>query len=221
MKMKNQYLTAIIMLLVITAACGPARQNNTEEAETKEEPKVYTAELNSINQNITDQPVNGSLTITVQGDSATIELSVSSIAPNMMHLAHLHGYEDGSEATCPSGLEADGNGDEVVDLIETRGYSGITMIPFHDNPVSLEIKTETYPQADAQGSFNYSSVVSVKELSSALQEKYGVEDFDFDNFVVFVHGVSEETTLPESVQSLPDVPAKVTLPVSCGELELK
>ncbi|MFO7979176.1 MAG: hypothetical protein R6U64_11005 [Bacteroidales bacterium] len=222
MKMKNQYSAAIIMLLlIITAACGgPASRNDTTESETatREESRVYRAGLNSLNQEITEQPVSGSLTITVQGDSATIELSISSIAPDMMHLAHLHGYEDGSEASCPGGVQADANGDGIVDLIETRDYSGITMIPFHDNPVSMEIQTDTYPQADAQGNLYYSAVVSVRELSSALQEKHGVQDFDFGKFVVYVHGVSEQTTLPETVQSLPGVPASVTLPVACGEL---
>ncbi len=29
------------------------------------------------------------------------------------------------------------------------------MIPLHDNPVSLEIKTETYVSADEQGSYFY------------------------------------------------------------------
>ena len=180
-----------MILFIITAACGPARQNEKKEADTEEEPMVYTA----------------------------IELEASSLAPNMMHLAHLHGFEDGSEASCPPVPEADHNGDGIVDLIETRDYSGITMIPFHDNPVGLEIKTHTYPKADAQGRFNYSTVVSVQGLSSAVQEKFGVEDFNFGDFVVYVHGVGEQTTLPESVQSLPDVPAMVTLPVTCGELE--
>jgi len=211
MKMRDQSFAAIIiLLLIIAASCGQ---------QMEEEPTVYTAELSSLNQNITDQPVTGSLTVSVKGDSATIELNVSSAAPNIMHLAHLHGYEDGSEAKCPAFPEADNNNDSIVDLIETRDYSGITMIPFHDDPVSLEIKTDTYSKADAQGNLNYSKVVSMQALSSAVREKFGIENFNFDNFVVYIHGVSQDTTLPESVQSLPDVPAKITLPVSCGKLE--
>jgi hypothetical protein len=34
-----------------------------------------------------------------------------------------------------------------------------------------------------------------------------------------VHGVPERTELPETAQSLPDVPARVTLPIACGILE--
>lgn len=218
MKMKVQYFTAVALLLLIAAACGPMRQDGNGEPEKKEVPIVYTADLNSLNQGITNQPASGSLTITVRGDSATIELSVSSLAPGMMHLAHLHGYKDGSEASCPPVPEADKNDDGIVDLIETRDYSGITMIPFHDDPVSLEIKTETYPVADERGNFSYSKVVSVKELSAAVKNKFGIEDFSFDKFVLYVHGVSEEIALPGSVESLPDVPAMVTLPVACGEL---
>lgn len=226
MKTRYQFIAAFLMLsLIITSACGPAKQEEAggekmkEGTKTEEEAKIYTAELNSLNQNITDQPVSGSLTIRVQGDKATIELKVSSLAPNMMHLAHLHGYEDGSEASCPSLPDADKNEDGIVDLIETRDYSGITMIPFHDEPASLKIKTETYSKSDAQGNYTYSKVVSMTELSSAVKEKFGVEDFNFDDYVVYVHGVSDQATLPESVQSLPDVPAMVTLPVACGELE--
>ncbi len=217
----NDLSFAIIFLFIFNVACGPSRQKETGEAEMEvdDSPMVYSAELSSLNQNLTDEPVTGSLTITVQGDSATIDLDVSSLAPDMMHLAHLHGHEDGSEAACPAAPEADKNGDDIVDLIETRDYSGITMIPFHDDPVSLEIKTESYPRSDAQGNLEYSEVISVQELSSAVRNKFGIKDLEFNDFVVFVHGVSEQSSLPESVQSLPDVPAMVTLPVACGELD--
>ena len=34
---------------------------------------------------------------------------------------------------------ADKNGDGIIDLIETEPMSGTTMVPFHDNPVSMQI----------------------------------------------------------------------------------
>ncbi|MFW5708337.1 MAG: hypothetical protein ACOCX0_05455 [Bacteroidota bacterium] len=224
MKIKYKYLVGMIISSVIMiTACGPTGDRKTEETTREEEEEesveVYSAELKSLNSDVTGQEVSGLLTITVEDDMATIDMNVYSLAPNMMHLAHLHGYEDGSAGECAPDADADANGDGIVDLIETREHSGVTMIPFHNNPVNLEISSDSYPVADAQGNLSYSTQVSVEELSAAVEEKFDIEDFSFENFVVYVHGVSAETTLPETVESLPDVPATVTLPVACGKLE--
>ena len=41
---------------------------------------------------------------------------------------------------------------------------------------------------------------------------------DFERRVIFLHGVPEDAQLPDTVQSLGDVPAHVTLPIACGEI---
>jgi hypothetical protein len=136
-----------------------------------------------------------------------------------MHLQHIHGYveEDASFASCPlSG--ADANDDDIVDLIETQDFTGITLIPLHEDPVSLAIQSETYPTANEDGEIDYMQSVSLEELEQALQETHDIESLDLAQRTVFVHGVSPDADLPDTAESLPDVPAHVTLPVACGEV---
>ncbi|HSO07927.1 MAG TPA: hypothetical protein VLW45_11850, partial [Pelomicrobium sp.] len=75
-----------------------------------------------------------------------------------------------------------------------------------------------YPSADAQGGLSYRSTESVKALGKALDKRYDIERIDPERRVVYLHGVAEDAKLPESVRSLPGVPARVTLPVACANL---
>lgn len=179
---------------------------------------VYRAELKSLNDSVSGMKVNGTAAIRIKGDTMFISVMASGLQPGIMHLQHYHGFLDGQDATCAN-MDQDTNGDGIIDLVETRGVSGITLVPFNENPAELELTAETYPEANEQGVVNYNDTVLISELRSALQEEFGTDSLKLENRVVYIHGVSEETELPESVQSLPDVPAHVTLPVACGKLE--
>jgi hypothetical protein len=181
--------------------------------------QVYVAELAPMNINATEELVTGTALFIVEGDTLTMTVEASGLAPDMMHLQHLHGYteEDGSFATCPfSG--ADANDDNFIDLLETRPFTGITLVPLHEEPASLEIQSQTYPTANADGEISYSQTVSIEELEQALQETHNIDSLDLAQRTVFLHGVSQDADLPDTVESLPDVPAQVTLPVACGEI---
>jgi hypothetical protein len=135
-----------------------------------------------------------------------------------MHLQHFHGFTDGRDAVCPDAT-ADVNNDRIIDLVETEAVSGVTLVPFNDNPVNLEIKTDTYPVADAQGQVSYRNTFSLNALQSAMRETYGIADPLLENRVVYIHGIAQDVALPNTVQSLPEVPAHVTLPVACGAIQ--
>lgn len=180
--------------------------------------EIYAARLQPVNPTLTDREVDGVAIIVVRGDSATIAVEAEGLQPGMMHLQHYHGFTDGEDATCAP-PEADTNNDGVVDLIETREYSGITLVPFHENPTSLQIKSDTYPVAEGDdGRIQYLETISLDELRSALERSKDIDDLSFEDRVVYLHGVDQETELPASVQSLGEVPAHVTLPVACGEI---
>lgn len=179
---------------------------------------VYRAELRSLNDSIAGMSANGMATIRIKGDTMFINVMASGLEPGMMHLQHYHGYPDGQDATCAS-MDQDTNGDGIVDLIETREVSDITLVPFNDNPAELELTAQSYPEASDQGTITYNDTVLISELRPALQQKFGIDSLQLENRVVYLHGISQDTQLPESVQSLPDVPAHVTLPVACGKLE--
>lgn len=114
-------------------------------------------------------------------------------------------------------LAADVNGDGVVDVTETEAVAGVTMVPFHGDPASLEIKADTYPMADAQGSYSYRQTVALDALLPAFQAKFG-GPLEVGRRVVFIHGVPQDVELPESAASVMGIPAHVTLPIACGEL---
>jgi hypothetical protein len=178
----------------------------------------YTAELSSLNAEAIGRAASGTATFSIEGDRLTITIEADGVAPHIMHLQHYHGFPDGTDATCPTPA-ADTNGDGVIDLLETEPMAGTTMVPFHAEPASLEIPSETYPTADADGSIRYEQGVAVGQLTEALRSKFNGAGLDLDKRVVFIHGIAPDAELPESAHSLPGVPAQVTIPAACGTIE--
>jgi hypothetical protein len=91
------------------------------------------------------------------------------------------------------------------------------LIPFTDQPASLQIQSDSYPTAAEDGILAYGEPVDLNELSTALEDRFGAP-LVFSRRVVFVHGAPDGTELPDSVQSLEGVPAAATLPIACAEL---
>lgn len=179
---------------------------------------TYTGTIDPVNGAETRQNPIGDVRISREGDTYTISLTVDGLSPGM-HLAHIHGFPGGDpqEATC-AGPAADANGDDFVDLIETRDLSGVTMIPLTDDPASLSLQSESYPAASDAGEVRFETTVEASALEEALQAEFSTPPA-LERRVVYIHGVPEDLPLPDSVRSLEDVPARVTLPVACAELE--
>jgi Cu/Zn superoxide dismutase len=193
-------------LIVSWSAWASAKEQRTT---------TYKPALHALNSGTTGSTAKGEATFTIDGDQLTITVDAQGLPPDMMHLQHFHGFKDGHAAACPDAA-ADNNDDGVVDLIETEPYAGTTMVPFHDDPVSMEIPSYTYPKADADGSYHYEKTVSLKALQAAFTKKFGSDDLALDRRVVFIHGVPADTALPKSAASLGTIPAQVTLPIACG-----
>jgi hypothetical protein len=98
--------------------------------------------------------------------------------------------------------------------------SGKTLIPFTQDPLSLAIQDTTYPRASEEGTLEYTRTVSYDALAQAVKQKYGIEEFAPDRMVVYVHGADSAAMVPETVQSLPEVPAAATVPIGCGEVHV-
>jgi len=177
----------------------------------------YVAELKPLNADKLGQAAKGTATLKVEQGQLQIRVKARGLAPDAVHLQHYHGFPDGKDAGCPTAGD-DTNGDGYIDLIETEPLAGTTLVPFHKDPVSLKIKAHSYPKADSQGRLKYRGTASIDKLEQALADKHGISDIDFDKRVVFIHGTAKNADLPDSVRSLPGVPAQVTLPVACGEI---
>jgi hypothetical protein len=222
---KNHYNLLALLFLMLVMACKTDRKDQ-ETVEDDAAPeiststiKLYQANVTALNPSLYDEPVSGLFSINIIGNTVTFKLDASNLPPNMMHLMHLHGFENGDNANCPS-MEADANNDGIIDLIETRDFSGITMIPMNENPSDLDILEQTYPSADSEGNVTLETMVNLNELGQAVQDNYGLSVLEFDDMVFYIHSVPENTSLPNTVESLPDVPARVTVPIACGEVNL-
>ncbi len=212
--MRTTVFCAAAMASLAWAPAALAGASNPDNHATA----VYVAELHPMNAKVTGSETAGEARFSVEGDTLTISVEAEKLPPGMMHLQHFHGFKDNSVATCPTEA-ADANRDGVIDLIETEPSSGTTMVPFHDDPVSMEIVRDTYPKASADGIYKYQKTVSVKNLDAAFAKAFGDNELDLDRRVVFIHGILPSTKLPASVASLGTIPAQVTLPIACGEIK--
>jgi hypothetical protein len=202
-------LAAMAGLFAVPAAA----QSSSSERQSKTE---YVAQLHPMNGKITNHRTTGEARFTVEGDSLTIRVTVKDAAPGLTHWQHFHGFKDNRDATCATPA-ADKNRDGIVDLIETEPASGTTMVPFIEDPVSMNVAEGTYPKAAADGTYEYRQTVSLDALNVAFAKAFDGAKLDLDRRVVLIHGTPN--TLPKSVQSLGPIPAQVTLPIACGTIE--
>lgn len=198
-----------------------AEEAEAEGAEARgDRQDIYVAALNPLNEDIIGQGLNGLAAFVIQGDDMRIYVMAAGVPGGMAHLQHYHGFTDGTAAECPT-PEADTNNDGVIDLIETQDTSGQTLVPLHDDPASLDglLTLDRFPMATApDGRVSYQQTVSMRSLETALQNQYGIDDLNLDNRVVFLHSISDGSVIPDSAQSVADVPARITLPIACGAI---
>jgi hypothetical protein len=206
----------LIAVALAIAAYAPSALAAAAPADNR--PTAYVAKLHPQNTKVTGLKTTGEAKFSLSGDALAITIKVEKLPPDIMHLQHFHGFKDNRDASCPPEA-ADKNGDGIIDLIETEPASGTTMVPFHDDPVSMEIVRDTYPKASADGSYDYEETVSLKNLSGAFAKAFDDKELDLERRVVFIHGVLPTTKLPESVATLGTIPAQVTLPIACGKIE--
>ncbi|HET6630625.1 MAG TPA: hypothetical protein VFG91_12690 [Woeseiaceae bacterium] len=202
------------------AGCAIAAFSGVPTAGADTAATEYVAVLEPLNTGVTGLRSTGKARFLIDGDELTITVTAEEVPPGITHLQHFHGFEDGRDASC-AGPADDANGDGIVDLIETEAVSGKTMVPFTADPVSLEIVTDTYPTASDNETYHYQQTVSLAELQQAFAEAFSGQDLDLDGRVVYVHSVLPSMVMPDSVASLGDIPAHVTLPIACGEIEAR
>ena len=203
----------IIMLGTAIALAALAGASAAQESDA-----TYVADLVPLNTQAAGGEAKGTATLTVSGDTLTIKLDASGTPPGIMHLQHFHGFTEGDQDARCATADADANGDGIIDLIETEPLAGITMVPFHADPASLAIVADSYPIAGEDGAYSYEQSVSLTALEAAFGKAFPGQKLDFERRVIFLHGVPENTRLPDTVQSLGDVPAHVTLPIACAEI---
>ena len=128
--------------------------------------------------------------------------------PEGLHAQHIHAAD-----RCPS-MSADTNGDGIVDVIEGVPFYGPILVPLDGDISNATSEIPTFPVAmGARGTYLYEQSASLATLEQALGEALNLPARH-----VVVHGVDLDTPLPATVQTLPGLPAQITLPVACGEI---
>lgn len=127
-----------------------------------------------------------------------------------LHPQHIHAANQ-----CPT-MTADVNGDGIVDVIEGLPFYGKILVPLDGNIENTTSEIPTFPVAmGARGTYHYEATGSLAKLETALGADAPLA---LQKRHVVIHGVDLQTPLPASVQSLPGLPAQITLPIACGEI---
>lgn len=170
------------------------------QADHKGGTKTFSGDLTELN----GSGATGSSTFTLRGNTFTASVDVSGL-DDALHPQHIH---EGSMCPPP---EADVNEDGFIDVIEGIPFYGPVFINL-DNDFADPAATLDFPTGE---SYSYDGTGTRSSYQAATGDalKLGTRH-------VVVHGVDPSTELPDSVASLPGLPAFATLPVACGELSL-
>lgn len=179
----------------------------------------FTASLHPLNAEVAHAHTRGEAKLAEHDGMLTIDIQVHGAPANMEHWQHFHGFIDDQPAHCPT-MANDANHDGYIDLIETEKVSGTTMVPFIAQPASMDVAHGHYPTADAKGDYHYTATVALKDLDAAFAKAFPDQRLDLARRVIYIHGVPADTKLPATVASLGPIPAQVTLPIACGQIEM-
>lgn len=169
--------------------------------------KIYKVKLEALNPDAGYRAVKGVANLRITGDKLTVQVNANGLQPGMLHPQHIHATD-----SCPPPA-ADTNNDGFIDVIEGVPFYGGIFIPLDADLADLSFQTSFPEPKNNAGAITYKESASVDELEAATGE-----DLNLEGRHIVLHGVSSETNLPESVQSLGGLPAHLTLPVACGEI---
>lgn len=167
---------------------------------TPTEASSFSAEISALNDSAADiETASGTATFSIDGDTLTVTVEASGLAPDMAHAQHIHLMN-----ACPA-TDADANDDGIIDLAEGVPTYGGVMLPLDDDLSNAD--SDTFPMADADGNLSYEQTASISALESLLGETV-----DLGSRSYVVHGVGSGTQLPTGIDA-------ATLPVGCGAIE--
>lgn len=198
--------------LPLVIAAGPAFAGQTA---TGAGPQTYMASLKPVPLNGQNN-ASGSVSLTLNGNVATIHETASGLAATFMggpfpHVQHIHG---GAMGTCPT-ASADANGDGVINTTEAQPEYGAiqTTLSVGSGGTTPADGTNT-KIAPSGASFTYDRTITLDAATvSSLQKGIAV---------IVVHGL-DPATAPKAAgtspsELVPSLPLAATSPAICGTL---
>ena len=121
---------------------------------------------------------------------------------------------------------ADTNSDGFVDIVEAMAAGGDVLLPLDDDPSNQDM--DTFGRSDSSGRLTYSETVPLKDVMDAISgtdddandhiAKISGSSADWASYIVEIHGVADDTSLPDTVQTEDGKSKQETLPVACANL---
>jgi uncharacterized protein (DUF2141 family) len=177
-------------------------------------PQMFKANLTQMNKS----GANGTLTVKLDGNMATVTETVNGVLKGSPHAQHLHWGKDASH-TCPT-MKQDANGDGVVSTLEGAkqyGSVNVSLTKTGDTSAKAALALKDFPTAPS-GTINYSRTI---KLSSDQ-----VKHLTSGQYVAVVHGIdvngngkydTDAGTSPLAASAgMKNFPLEGTAPAACG-----
>lgn len=171
----------------------------------------YQATLNALNHS----SGSGTLSLSLNGNVATITQKVSGVAATFMnapfpHVQHIHG---GAMGSCPT-TAADKNGDGVISTTEGAPSYGPILTTLHKSGDTSPAAGTNIKTAPSGANYSYSRTITLSAAS--------VSSIKAGTAVIVVHGL-DPSTLSKKAQGekselVPSLPLAATSPTLCGKL---
>lgn len=195
------------------AACDSTQGPEMDPAFARGGAMVWQADLLPLNPDVSFAPVTGKVLLQLNGDRLKIVLNATGLEPGIPHPQHIHGALGTPEGMCPD-MADDANGDGVIDVIEgVPDYGAILLTLDSDLTNGATTEVEGLPVGSDDGTIHYSATVSWSAMAAGLG---GVPTLE--NREIVLHGVNPDTPLPAAA-SIGALPAWLTLPVACGQID--
>ena len=197
-------------------AAGPPAARQAPADPTPGE-RLYIAELRPLNGQLTERGVTGRATFIVNDGEGTIDATVfaNQLEPRAQYSQYLHGSPEGKETACPT-VNADRNGDDIVDAAELAPYAGVPLIPL--NAANMSLDADDFPTADADGRLRYREIAPLVNVHQMLHGEPGAVPFRLERFVVILYGAPLGADIPESVASPHGQTPAENVPIACAEI---
>lgn len=185
---------------------------------------VHTAELRPLNPKATGQRgATGTARFTIDAALFTAAVDATGLSPGP------HPMQIRIFGRCPP-PEADTNGDGYIDIVEALRFFGPALIPLDGDIESQLAGAAVQPLALPDGTLHYRRSGSSQALMLDLERPDSTAPprttrlppngrLDLSTRSVVIQGVAPGTRLPASVETLPGVPAYMSLPVACGLID--
>jgi len=190
----------------------------TSAASAGHEGAVYKANLTELNNS--GGSGNGTLTVSEDGETMTVQINASGLNLDGPHAMHIHGIVDGdnvSASTCPT-MADDANGDGVLTVLEgAPKYGGVqvSLTTAGDTSADSALAVERYPSGTAVN-YNRAGIDIPDVLKPNLSKVHFV-----------IHGLDEngngtlDLDQTERSSLTDDLPREGTAPVLCGTLTVQ